>query len=74
MPVTTGSMNTTLYFEDGKEVFHCVYGHVHRGDWAPEARNHCNCEHRDLLMIGGIQPLICGECGTTRDFEEISGR
>ena len=70
LDVRTGADSRTSYFEEGKQVYPCQCGEIHRGDYAFEDWNHPNCLHSSpLLLVEGYQ-AICGECG--RSWQIIS--
>jgi len=62
METKTGSTNRTIHIEDWKEVYPCICGETHRGDYALYDYMHCNCPHNDgLFLIGG--QALCVMCG-----------
>ena len=50
MTTTTGTEAETIILEDGKEVYPCRCGDMHRGDYAFYDYMHHNCFHDEPLV------------------------
>jgi hypothetical protein len=58
------SMNQFIEFDaNGKQVFHCRFGHIHDGGYAQEDMMRCNCPHPAALYMDGEDSASCVECG-----------
>ncbi len=69
----TVSASTTIFIEDGEQVYPCRCGETHRGDYGLYDHAHHNCFHdADLVDIGSPDIdgyLMCPECGKVFNVE-----
>ena len=67
MTTQTGANALTMEFENGKRVFPCRCGKIHRGEYACYDYGHHNCFHETELLglPAGKNKIqaICPDCG-----------
>lgn len=58
---------TTIYVENGEQVYPCRCGVTHRGPYAAYDYGHHECFHDTPLIRMGAEPdhLMCPSCGQT---------
>ncbi|MEE9569458.1 MAG: hypothetical protein V3W37_08735 [Candidatus Binatia bacterium] len=65
--IQTGTSNSTIWIENGEEVYPCSCGETHRGDYAFYDWIRHICRHGDELWDLSEDGLgmMCSQCGDT---------